>query len=40
MAHKIEAPFKPDIESEADFSKYFNVETDKSAIKDTYIPKI
>ena len=36
----MEPPFKPNIESEADIGKYFNVETDKNAIKDTYIPKV
>ena len=40
IQEKIEPPFKPMIENEADFEKYFNVETDKSALKNTYIPKI
>jgi serine/threonine protein kinase len=40
MEEKMEPPFKPKIENEADFEKYFNVETDKSALKNTYIPKI
>jgi len=40
IQEKIEPPFRPQIENEADFEKYFNVETDKSALKNTYIPKI